>query len=203
MTGHGQKYDPRTNYTHYVQQTHHDPETRSAKTLDFHQFTADHSANRLNADASDLGAEVKRIVAPPDAFGISPLGESVRHHAALAHGKLKGAVELLSKAMESYSTAVTTASKTLLDADGNVSTSMSAIKQGFATGNTNAATPTAAAPVVKDAPPPTPDPSGTDSPTANALTTNPAAPFLNQQPLPMFSVSPELQQLINQLQEGN
>lgn len=199
MTGPHRKYDPHQNYTHYVQQ-----HAGSKVKLDFHAYTAEHSASRLNADATDLGAEVKKIEAAPGAaFGLSALGQQVQHEATLAHGKLKGAVHLLAQALESYSTAVTTAKKTIIDADGDVDTSMSSIQSTLAAGDAKAQTPTAAAPTVKDAPPaptdPGPTPPGPDS--SQPTSSVPTSPFLPPPPV-AFGPSPALQQIIDQLNQG-
>lgn len=211
MTGPHDNYDPHKNYTHWLQQ-HPGAKTK----LDFHAYSATHSANELNSDATELGTGAKKIAgAPENAFGLSPLGQKVHQEVLLAHGKLQGAVDLLAKAMESYSTAVITAKKTMLDADGDVDTSMTTITKRLDAGDANAQTPIAAAPTPKDGPPPQTDPSATppsgsgsgspaSSSTASATSTpfNPAAAFLDHDMFGPTFTNPSVQQFIDQLNQG-
>jgi len=158
MTGQGKdKYDVNANYTTYVRNQHRlemaNPDISGATVLDFDDYTAQNSASRLGADASDLSTEVSNIhAAPSGVFGLSSLGQQVQQEADLAHGKLKGAVDLLASAMDSYSSAVTAAKKTFIDTDSGVRTSMTAIQQKFNAADADVTTPTGAAPDMKDKP---------------------------------------------------
>ena len=113
--------------------------------LDIDHYAAIKSATELAADADTLASQEFGTI-DPSAFGNSPLGLELQHHATKAHKKLTGAVDLLSTALQGYSDAVTKAQKTILDADTTNQQNITAVKNQFTKSADETSTPIAAAP---------------------------------------------------------
>jgi hypothetical protein len=119
--------------------------------LDVDHYAAVKSATELAADADTLANQQISAI-DPSAFGGSPLGLELRHHAERAHQKLTGAIDLLSTALQGYSDAVTKAQTTILDADTANQQNINAVESQFARSATQTSTPIAAAPDAPAAP---------------------------------------------------